>query len=169
MNAYESGSQKCIPAVLVYLLKNDEVLMLHRNQNPDDIHFGKYNGLGGKWEMGESPVQAAVREVFEESGLQIEEPSFQLSGILYFPSFKPKKGEDWLCYVFRVNVSDVNLQNLKRTSQEGSLVWVPKSQVLELPLWEADRVFIPKVFKSEFFVATIIYKDGKLSELFWHK
>ena len=54
-------------ATLVYVLSPDRsrVLMLHRNKRVDDIHFGKYNGLGGKVEPDEDVVSCAIREVAE--------------------------------------------------------------------------------------------------------
>ena len=47
-----------ILATLGYVLSPDgrRVLLIHRNRRPDDAHFGKYNGLGGKLEAGEDVV-----------------------------------------------------------------------------------------------------------------
>ena len=47
--------------------------MLHRTKKENDIHEGKWVGVGGKIEKGESPEECAVREVFEETGLKAEE------------------------------------------------------------------------------------------------
>ena len=60
--------------------------MLRRVKKNNDIHYGKWYGLGGKFEAGETPEECVVREVFEESGLQITSP--QLVGFLSFPEFK---------------------------------------------------------------------------------
>ncbi len=48
---------------LCYIRKDDEILMLHRIVKKNDIHEGKYNGLGGKIEPGESPEECIIREV----------------------------------------------------------------------------------------------------------
>ena len=56
-------------ATLCYVVDGEKTLMLYRNKKEDDYHEGKWNGLGGKLEHGETPEECAVREVFEESGL----------------------------------------------------------------------------------------------------
>src|SRR5438105_13761730 len=99
MNAYESGQRKAIPAVLVYPRCGSELLMLHRNTaRKEDFHAGKWNGLGGKCEPDESPVEAARRELLEESGLEAGLADLKALGVLQFPNFKPQKAEDWIVF-----------------------------------------------------------------------
>lgn len=54
---------------LAYILneETDEVLLIRRNKRPDDDHFGKVNGLGGKVEPGEHILSGLRREIFEEA------------------------------------------------------------------------------------------------------
>jgi len=61
-------------ATLCYVIdKNrNSTLMIHRVKKENDYHRGKWNGLGGKFEPGESPEDCAVREIEEESGLIIK-------------------------------------------------------------------------------------------------
>jgi 8-oxo-dGTP diphosphatase len=61
-----------ILATLGYVLSPDgrRVLLIHRNRRPQDPHFGKYNGLGGKLDAAEDVVAGLRREVREESGLE---------------------------------------------------------------------------------------------------
>ena len=81
-NAFETGERKVIPAVLIYARDDGErVLMLHRNQKENDYHRGKWNGLGGKLEPGESPLQGAKREFEEESGIKAELSDFKSLGV----------------------------------------------------------------------------------------
>ena len=75
-----------ILATLCYVKHDGCTLMLHRNKKANDIHEGKWNGLGGKFEAGETPEECAIREVYEESGLSIRGP--KLCGLLMFPNFK---------------------------------------------------------------------------------
>jgi 8-oxo-dGTP pyrophosphatase MutT (NUDIX family) len=88
-----------ILATLVYVVSADRsrVLMLHRNKRIDDIHFGKYNGLGGKVEPDEDVVSGAIREVAEESGLAVT--AISLRGTVSWPGFGPA-GQDWFGFVF---------------------------------------------------------------------
>lgn len=60
--------------------------MVYRNKKVSDIHEGKWNGLGGKFEAGETPEDCIIREVYEESGLTIRNP--RMCGLLMFPRFK---------------------------------------------------------------------------------
>ena len=69
-------------ATLCYLQKEGQTLMLFRNKKKNDYHEGKWNGLGGKFEAGESPEQCAIREVYEESGLTMIKP--EMAGFLTF-------------------------------------------------------------------------------------
>ena len=83
-------------ATLCYLRQNGKTLMVHRIKKPNDIHEGKWNGLGGKLEPGETPEECARREIFEESGLRVNQ--LTLKGLLTFPLFA--HDEDWYAFVF---------------------------------------------------------------------
>lgn len=53
-------------SVSALLIKGKQVLAVSRKNNPDDF------GLpGGKLDPGETPVQALIREVFEETGVEV--------------------------------------------------------------------------------------------------
>jgi 8-oxo-dGTP diphosphatase len=106
----------------------------HRNKKANDIHEGKWNGLGGKFEAGETPEECVVREVYEESGLSIRNP--KLFGLLMFPNFK---GNDWYVFVFTVSEFSGELID----SPEGKLEWIPDEKIRNLNLWESDHLFMP--------------------------
>src|SRR4051812_2814241 len=98
-NAFETGERKVIPAVLIYAWRGDEVLMIRRDSGrPGDYHAGKWNGLGGKLELDESPVEGARRELREEAGLDLPESAFRALGSIQFPNFKAHKKEDWVVF-----------------------------------------------------------------------
>lgn len=166
MNAFESTQRKMIPAVLVYLFHQGKVLMLHRvSKDParkDDIHKGKWNGLGGKLEADESSAAAVVREIQEESGITLRRDQLQALGTLHFPNFKPKKNEDWMVFVYRAEIDSAQAAQLIPESVEGLLSWIEASKVTELPLWDGDRFFIPLVLKGRPFQGTYWYVDGAL-------
>jgi 8-oxo-dGTP diphosphatase len=167
MNPYESGAQKNIPAVLLYVFSrfadgSDRVLMIHRNakDRPGDFHAGKWNGLGGKCEVNESFVETASRELEEESTLRIPPSEFSFSGFLQFPNFKPHRHEDWSCMVFRAEVPESVALSVPPTVDEGSLHWIQKERLLELNLWNGDRNFLPYVIERRPFTGAIWYIDG---------
>src|SRR5829696_2621790 len=118
-----------ILAILCYIKHNGCTLMLHRNKKANDIHEGKSNGLGGKFEPGETPEECIIREVYEESGLILYSP--KLCGLLMFPKFK---GNDWYVFTFTANEFTGDLTD----SPEGKLEWIPDENMLELNLWQSD-------------------------------
>ena len=56
---------------LCYLEKNDSYLLLHRIKKQNDINKDKWIGVGGHFEDFESPEECLLREVKEETGLQL--------------------------------------------------------------------------------------------------
>ncbi|MBU6374688.1 MAG: 8-oxo-dGTP diphosphatase [Bdellovibrionales bacterium] len=170
MNAFETGDRKLIPACLVYIFRSDsegrsEVLMIHRHGRDGDYHSGKWNGLGGKFEPGESPWQAAAREVQEESGLSLTKERYRWLGTLQFPNFKEKKSEDWLCTVMTAHLDSAEgekIQDGSRVSDEGTLHWVSAARVMDLNLWEGDRKFLPHVLTGRPFHGTFWYQGQKV-------
>jgi len=142
-----------ILATLCYIKHNDHTLMVYRNKKPNDMHAGKWNGLGGKFEPGESPEECVRREVWEESGLQIHNP--RLHGLLIFPNFR---GADWYVFVFTAREFEGELID----SPEGNLEWIPDEKLTALNLWESDRVFFPWIEKDKFFSAKFVYDGDKM-------
>lgn len=140
-------------ATLCYVVENDKTLMLHRIKKKNDVHEGKWNGLGGKFEHGETPEECVIREIKEESGLLIKNP--KLHGFITFPMFDGKK--DWYVFLFTAREFEGELID----SIEGKLEWIPNEKLLELNLWEGDRIFIPWLLNDKFFSAKFIYENGK--------
>ncbi len=140
-----------ILATLCYVKHNDKTLMVHRNKKPNDIHEGKWNGLGGKFEAGETPEMCVIREVEEESGLVIQNP--RMHGLLTFTNFK---GNDWYVFVFTANQFS---REIMASSPEGQLEWIEDDQLLNLNLWESDHIFFPWINDGSFFSAKFDY-DG---------
>jgi len=142
-----------ILATLCYIKHNSKTLMVYRNKKPNDIHQGKWNGLGGKFEPGESPDECVVREVFEESGLSIHRP--KMHGLLMFPNFK---GDDWYVFVFTAREFSGELID----SPEGRLEWISDEKLTSLNLWPSDQIFFPWLERSEFFSAKFIYQGNEM-------
>jgi len=126
--------------------------MVHRNKKPNDIHEGKWNGLGGKFEAGESEM-CIRREVQEEAGLVIQNPL--LHGLLTFPNFR---GIDWYVFVFTTTEFSGELID----SPEGKLEWIPDAQLMDLNRWESDSIFLPWIEAGKFFSAKFDYEGEKM-------
>ena len=143
-----------IEASLVYLEKDGKILMLHRVKKEDDIHEGKWNGLGGKLMKGESPKDCAIREVKEESGLDIKDPIF--CGHISFPNFDGRS--DWSVFIFRC----FDFSGEVCASDEGDLYWIAKDEILNLNLWEGDKIFLPKILAGQKILGKMCYSKGSL-------
>lgn len=139
-------------ATLCYVQRPGQTLMLHRVKRANDYHQGKWNGLGGKVEAGESPEECVQREVREESGLVCRDPL--LRGQITFPNFDGEA--DWYVWLF---VAPHWVGRL-RDSPEGNLAWIDNERLLDLNLWPGDRLFLPWLFEERFFSAKFLYEDG---------
>lgn len=134
-----------IVATLGYVLSPDrrQTLLVHRNARPDDLHFGKYNGLGGKLEPGEDVLGCLARELREEAGIQCLHA--RLRGTINWQGFG-RHGEDWLGFIFLVEC----FAGLPQAgNSEGRLDWHAVDDLLSLPMWEGDRNFLPLVFDDD--------------------
>jgi len=148
-----------ILATLGYVMSPDgrKTLLIHRNSRGDDLHLGKYNGLGGKLEPTEDIVAGLKREIYEEAGIACE--SIRLRGTISWPGFG-QNGEDWFGFIFRIDRFNGTpyTENL-----EGTLSWTPVDRILELPLWAGDRYFLPLVFGDDprQFHGVMPYENGQ--------
>jgi 8-oxo-dGTP diphosphatase len=129
---------------LIYLRNPDgELLLMKRNKAPNK---GLWSPIGGKLEMGtgESPHEAAVREVGEEVGLSITPQDLHL-----FAMIAEKNYEDrchWLMFLFDCRKP---LEQLPPPISEGSFAFFKEEQVMDLDLPETDRQSLWKIyFKS---------------------
>jgi len=139
---------------LCYLEKDNKYLMLHRNKKEIDINKGKWLGVGGKLENGETPEECLRREVREETGYELN--SFEYRGLVIF-----NYNADEPLFMYLYTSSDFN--GVEKECDEGDLKWISKDEVLELRLWEGDRIFLKLLFEnSPFFYLTLDYENDDL-------
>ena len=131
--------------------------MLHRVKKHHDINAGKWIGVGGHVENGETPEECLLREVKEETGLVLT--AYRLRGLVTFLS---DVCEPELMCVFTADAFDGEMIEC----DEGELAWVEKSDVLALPTWEGDRVFLERLLSGDerFFSIKLRYEGDKLVE-----
>ena len=141
---------------LVYLKRDSKTLMLHRIKKEQDFHEGKWNGLGGKLEAGETPEACAIREVREESCLDLVDP--RLRGIITFPMFD--QIDDWYVYLF----TGTQFSGETIDSPEGNLEWIDDEKLLDLTLWEGDYIFLKWLNQDRFFSGKFVYENKELIE-----
>ena len=140
---------------LCYLEKDGKYLMLHRIKEKNDINEGKWLGVGGHFEEGESPYDCAIREVFEETGLVLASANYRA-----VVTFASDAYESEQMHLF---TSDAFLGELIECP-EGELCWIDKNEVLSLPMWEGDAVFLKLLLeKDEFFSLKLTYHGDTLT------
>ena len=141
-------------ATLCYIRDGDKILLLHRTKKKNDPHEGKWIGLGGKIEPGESPEECVIREVYEESGLKIEDPVFK--GVCTFVGIYDK--ENFYVFVFVVDKFSGKLIE----SNEGDLAWIPRSEFANMNMYEGDRIFMKSLDREGLFLGKFVYDGDKL-------
>lgn len=139
---------------LCYIEQNDSYLMLHRIKKKEDVNQGKWIGVGGHFEYGESPEECLLREVWEETGLTLT--SYTFRGIV---TFCYGESCEYMC-VYTANAYEGSLKECN----EGVLKWVKKEDILHKNIWDGDRIFLPLLEKKvPFFSLKLSYgEDGIL-------
>lgn len=152
-----------ILATLGFILSEDKksVLLVHRNKRSEDLHLGKYNGLGGKMEEDDDALSCLKREIMEEAGIICTRT--ELRGTISWPDFGGD-GEHWFGFIFLVTQyeGEPGLSN-----EEGDLHWKLVTELDSLPMWEGDKYFLPLVFDEnpDLFHGYMPYDNG--SPLSW--
>ena len=133
---------------------NGDYLMLYRNKKKNDPNAGKWIGIGGKFEDGESPDECLLREVREETGLTLL--SWELRGIVTFVS------DEWETEYMFLYTSD-DWSGKLSVCDEGQLAWKQKSEIGSLSMWEGDKIFL-RLLQDErdFFSLKLSYEGQKL-------
>lgn len=144
---------------LCYITRGDAVLMLHRVKKEKDINKDKWIGVGGKFEGVESPEECLLREVFEETGLTLT--SWACRGVITFLTESPERTVGEYMYLF---TADGFTGELKECN-EGTLQWVSREYLNQLPKWEGDQIFLDLLWQdAPFFLLTLRYEGDRLRE-----
>ena len=139
--------------VLAYIEKDESFLMLYRNKKKHDINANKWIGVGGHLELGESKEQALYREIKEETGLDVIE--YQYRGLIHFNYGDLSE----MMHLYIVTKVSGKLTEC----DEGTLQYVPKNEILNLPIWEGDRIFLEKLLSNApYFELELNYVNDKL-------
>lgn len=119
-------------STLCYIENGDKYLMLHRVKKEKDVNKDKWIGVGGGFEKDETPEECLLREVREETGLELLEYRFR--GIVTFLS---DQCDTEYMHLYTATKYSGEMKNC----DEGNLEWVPKSEINNLNIWEGDKVF----------------------------
>ena len=137
---------------LCYIERDQCWLMMHRVKKEEDENAGKWIGIGGHLEENESPEECIRREALEETGMNLT--SLKLRGIITF--ILPDWGNE-LTFLYTAQSDTTELKECS----EGVLKWIPIKNVMDLPLWEGDRIFLPLLqTREDVFSLKLNYEPG---------
>lgn len=142
-----------------YIIKEHQWLMLLRNKKKNDVNQGKWIGIGGKLEPGESMLQCMHREILEETGLNAE--ALELRGVIYFQyeDCEPEK-----IYIYTIERFTGELKEC----DEGTLKWIDERDILSLDLWDGDRIFLERLLSQDHHTFCYVFtydKQGLLAKV----
>ena len=135
-------------ATICYIDNGREFLMLHRNKKPNDVHAGKWIGVGGKLERGETPQECAAREILEETGLTIRHP--KLVGV---KNWHTDEGVRYIVFCYKATEFSGQIHS----TEEGEISWVDKDSLPQLEL-AYDMLELLRMMEDE-----------ELSEYYYHE
>lgn len=107
---------------ICFIKRGDEILLLNR-ESPS--WMGRWNGLGGKIENGESPLECVLREVYEEAEIQLEHA--ECKGIVSWTKSGGSKGG---MYVFVAELPEAIHYETPKKTDEGIIDWKEISWII---------------------------------------
>ena len=141
---------------ICYIDNGESYLMMLRNKKKNDVNEGKWLGIGGKFEADETPEECVCREVYEETGLILDD--YVMRGVITFSS---AGWEDEYIYVF----TSSDFHGELAECDEGDLKWIPKTDLLDIGIWEGDKIFLKLLLEgSPFFSVKLSYDGDTLTD-----
>ena len=137
---------------LCYIIKEEKVLLLYRNKKENDANEGKWIGVGGKLEKGETPEECMKREVYEETGLKVTK--YHHHGIVRFVS-EMWDDEEMNLYSVTGYEGEIN-----PSCDEGRLEWIDTGKVFDLPMWEGDKYFLKPLLEGRDKINMVLRYEG---------
>ena len=141
-----------INTTLCYIEQDGKYLMLHRIKKKHDPNEGKWIGVGGKLEPGETPEECLVREVREETNLELDQ--YEKRGEVFFSA------EGWEEELMHLYTATKFHGQMTEECNEGELRWVPFQEIPSLPLWEGDRIFLADLLEGKKNIQLELYYQG---------
>lgn len=145
-----------INTTLCYIEKESKYLMLHRVKKKNDMNQDKWIGIGGKFEDKESPEDCILREAREETGLNLTHLEYR--GIVTFVS------DRYPTEYMHLFWADQFTGTIK-ACDEGNLEWISKEDLMKIPMWEGDKIFLRLLDERvPFFSLKLRYEGDTLAE-----
>jgi 8-oxo-dGTP diphosphatase len=134
-------------ATLLFVRKNGKLLLIDKKRG---LGAGKINGPGGRLEPGETPRQAAIRELREE--LRVTPTGVRKAGELLFQF---TNGHSIHGYVFTAT----GIRGKPRETREAAPRWIPMKSIPYQNMWADDRIWLPLMLAGRKFTGRFLF-DG---------
>jgi len=129
--------QPSVRATLLFIVRDNKILLIHKKRG---FGAGKINGPGGKVDPGETPLQSAQRETFEELG--IKPIGAAERGELHFQF---RDGFSLFCTVFLAH----DFEGEPQETDEAIPFWMPLDAIPYDQMWADDRHWLPLLISGE--------------------
>jgi 8-oxo-dGTP diphosphatase len=137
-------------ATLLFVIRDGKVLLIHKKLG---LGAGKINGPGGRIDPGETPLQAAVREVQEE--LMVTPPGVREAGELLFQF---TDGHSIHRYVFTAT----DCAGEPRETREAIPLWVDVNEIPYHRMWADDRIWVPLMLANRPFRGRFLFREDQM-------
>ncbi|MDQ3200188.1 MAG: 8-oxo-dGTP diphosphatase [Verrucomicrobiota bacterium] len=142
--------QPRVRANLLFVIHAGKVLLIRKKRG---FGAGKINGPGGKIDPGETALQSAVRETFEELGITVLDAAHH--GDLHFQF---QDGLSLHCAVFRAE----DFEGEPRETEEAVPLWTPLDGIPYDEMWADDRHWLPLLIRGAHFTGYFEFDGEKL-------
>lgn len=139
-----------VRGTLMFVTKEDDVLLIRKKRGHG---AGKINGPGGKIDPGESPLEGAIRETREETGIEVQQA--RLLGEFRFLDLVALQ---WYGYVFLAG----EWSGEPVETDEADPFWCPIASLPLDQMWEDDRYWLPRLLAGERLEGDFLFDDGRL-------
>lgn len=140
-------------ATLMYLVRDEKVLLIEKLKGHG---AGKVNAPGGHIEVGETPEECAIREVFEEVGVVVR--SADLVATLRFHD--TAKDFKMLGYALLANIFVGN----PISTDEAIPFWADIHSIPFDRMWEDDELWVPRILAGERLECEFVFQNDVLKE-----
>jgi 8-oxo-dGTP diphosphatase len=147
-----------VPRTLIFIEHEGKIVFIEKRKN-NSVVKGQMNGVGGHVEMGEEPYESAMREIREETGLQVT--GLEMAAIIFIDtSINP----GIMVFVFKA----VSVGGILTESGEGKLVLLLRDEAIREKRMMEDIPLLLEIcqnHKSNDPPRLIRYKSSKNEEL----
>ncbi len=137
-------------ATLLFIRRNGKLLLIHKKLG---LGAGKINGPGGRVDPGETPRQAAIREVQEE--LRITPTGVKKAGELLFQF---TNGHSIHGYVYTAT----GYTGRPTETREAKPIWISDKEIPYHNMWADDRIWVPLMLAGKRFRGRFLFRDDQM-------